>query len=24
LQADLHWLEACEQNWTHQKEKHES
>jgi DNA-binding PadR family transcriptional regulator len=24
LQADLHWLEACEQNWTRQKEKHES
>ena len=24
LQADLHWLEACEQNWTSQKEKYES
>ena len=24
LQADLHWLEACEQNWTSQMEKYES
>lgn len=24
LQADLRWLEACEQNWTNQKEKYES
>jgi hypothetical protein len=23
LQADLHWLEACEQKWTNQTEKHE-
>src|ERR1700685_525443 len=24
LQADLRWLEACEQNWTNRKERYES